>query len=275
VRRAGTSSAHASHATPKLPIMALEPLALALLLALAALAVAGAWLVRRRRAPSDPGAAARRREHRARDLGWVYDETVTGDTQFTLRGQEAGVKWKLRYHADPTRPDERPTLTWATRSVQGGATELRLIGRARYERGKANFEPMAEKLSSLVLSPRDIAAAQARAEFVERTAPAEVGSDEFRDKFTCLARNNRLARALIDPKTEASLARWPGGGAEDRLAIWLDWQGLRIDVESPQPGMREIEHLVAFGLAVAAKYRRHAASPGVTVFMKETQPGSV
>jgi hypothetical protein len=37
--------------------------------------------------------------------------------------------------------------------------------------------------------------------------------------------------------------------------------------------MAEIEHLVAFGLAVAAKYRRHAASPGVTVFMEETQPG--
>jgi hypothetical protein len=254
--------------------MALEPSALALFVLLAALAAAGAWLVRRRRgAPSDAGEAARKRERRARALGWVYDETVTGDTQFTLRGQDAGVKWKLRYRADPARPDERPTLTWATRSVQGGATELRLIGRARYERGKANFEPMAEKLSSLVLSPRDIAAAQARAEFVERTAPAEVGSEDFRDKFACLARNNRLARALVDAKTEASLAKWPGGAAEERLAIWLDWQGLRIDVESPQPGMREIEHLVAFGLAVAAKYRRHAASPGVTVFMEETQPG--
>jgi hypothetical protein len=102
--------------------------------------------------------------------------------------------------------------------------------RARHERGKANLEPMVEKLSSLILSPRDIAAAQARAEFVERTAPAEVGTERFREKFTVLARNNRLARALFDVKTEASLAKWPGGGAEDRISIWLDWQGLRIDV---------------------------------------------
>ncbi|HSD43708.1 MAG TPA: hypothetical protein VLD36_17805 [Burkholderiales bacterium] len=249
-----------------------------LALFLAALVAVGgsAWLMQRRRAaPADPAAAARKRARRARDLGWVYDETVTGDTQFTLRGTEAGVKWKIRYHADATRPDERPTLTWATRSVQGGATELRVIGRARYERGKANFEPMVEKLSSLILSPRDIAAAQARAEFVERTAPAEVGTETFREKFTVLARNNRLARALFNGKIEASLAKWPGGAAEDRLSIWLDWQGLRIDVESPQPRMAEIEHLVAFGLAIAAKYRRHAASPGVTVFMEETQPGSV
>jgi hypothetical protein len=253
--------------------MALEALVLAACAALAA-ACAVAWAVRRQRAaPEDPGATARKRERRARDLGWTYDETVTGDTQFTLRGTDAGVKWKLRYHADPTRPEERPTLTWATRSVQGGATELRVIGRARYERGKANFEPMVEKLSSLVLSPRDIAAAQARAEFVERTAPAEVGSEAFREKFTVLARNNRLARALFDGKAEASLAKWPGGTAEERLAIWLDWQGLRLDLETPQPRMAEIEHLVAFGLAVAAKYRRHAASPGVTVFMEETQPG--
>jgi hypothetical protein len=254
--------------------MALEWLAVSL----AVLAAVGGsvWFARRHRAgPVDPATAARKRERRARDLGWVYDETVTGDTQFTLRGTEAGVKWKIRYHADLTRPDERPTLTWATRSVQGGATELRVIGRARYERGKANFEPMAEKLSSLILSPRDIAAAQARAEFVERTAPAEVGTEPFRVKFTVLARNNRLARALFDAKIEASLAKWPGGGAEDRLSIWLDWQGLRIDVESAQPRMGEIEHLVAFGLAIAAKYRRHAASPGVTVFMEETQPGGV
>jgi hypothetical protein len=183
------------------------------------------------------------------------------------------VKWKIRYRADRSRPDERPTLSWATRSVQGGATELRVIGRARYERGKANFEPMVEKLSSLILSPRDIAAAQARAEFVERTAPAEVGTEAFREKFTVLARNARLARALFDAKTDASLAKWPGGATEDRLSIWLDWQGLRIDVEAAQPRMAEIEHLVAFGLAIAAKYRRHAASPGVTLFMEETQPG--
>jgi hypothetical protein len=72
---------------------------------------------------------------------------------------------------------------------------------------------------------------------------------------------------------EATLAKWPGGQAEDRLSVWLDWQGLRIDLESAQPRMAEIEHLVAFGLEIAAKYRRHAASPGVTVFMEETQPG--
>jgi hypothetical protein len=131
---------------------------------------------------------------------------------------------------------------------------------------------MAEKLSSLILSPREIAAAQARAEFVERTAPADVGTEAFREKFTVLARNNRLARALFDAKVEAHLAKWPCGGAEDRVSIWLDWQGLRIDAEAREPRMDEIEHLVAFGLAVAAKYRRHAASPGVTVFM-ETQPG--
>jgi hypothetical protein len=247
---------------------------IAITLAACAAAGGGVWFVQRRGAASaGPAEAAHKRARRARDLGWVYDETVTGDTQFTLRATAAGVKWKLRYHADATRPDERPTLTWATRSVQGGATELRVIGRARYERGKANFEPMVEKLSSLILSPRDIAAAQARAEFVERTAPAEVGTAAFREKFTVLARNNRLARALFDPKMEATLAKWPGGDAEDRLSIWLDWQGLRIDVESAQPRMAEIEHLVAFGLEIGAKYRRHAASPGVTVFMEETQPG--
>jgi hypothetical protein len=254
------------------PMIALEWL----VLPLAALAVVGggAWFVRRQRAaPLDPGTAARTRERRAHDLGWVYDETVTGDTRFTLRGEDAGVKWKVRYRADPTRPDERPTLSWATRSVQGAATELRVIGRARYERGKANFEPMVEKLSSLILSPREIAAAQARAEFVERTVPAEVGSAAFRDKFTVLARNNRLARALFDAKIEAHLAKWPGGGVEDRVSIWIDWQGLRIDVETRDPQMAEIEHLVAFGLAMAAKYRRHAASPGVSVLM-ETHPGA-
>src|SRR5512145_336890 len=74
-----------------------------LALFLAALAAVGgsAWLMQRRRAaPADPAAAARKRARRARDLGWVYDETVTGDTRFTLRGTEAGVKWKIRYHAD-------------------------------------------------------------------------------------------------------------------------------------------------------------------------------
>jgi hypothetical protein len=241
----------------------------------AALAVGGGvWFARRRAgAPRDPAAAARLRERRARSLGWEYDETVTGDTLFTLRGEDAGVKWKVRQRADPLRPDFRPTLTFATRSVQGAATELRLIGRARYERGKALVEPVFEKLSSLILSPREIALAQARAEFVERTAPAEIGSPAFREKFTVLARNNRLARALIDGRTEGLLVKWPHGGGEDRVSIWLDWHGLRIDVETPLAAMDEIEHLVALGLAIASGYRRHAAQPGVTQFM-ETQPGA-
>jgi len=241
----------------------------------AALAVGGSvWFVRRRAgAPLDPAAAARSRERRARGLGWEYDATVTGDTLFTMRSEQAGVKWKVRHRADPLRPEVRPTLTWATRSVQGAATELRLIGRARYERGKALVEPVFEKLSSLILSPREIALAQARAEFVERTAPAEVGSPAFREKFTVLARNNRLARALVDDQTEGLLTRWPHGGGEDRVSVWLDWHGLRIDVETPHAAMDEIEHLVALGLAFASGYRRHAAQPGATHFM-ETQPGA-
>jgi hypothetical protein len=241
----------------------------------AALALGGGlWFASRRRAvPLDPAASAAARESRARGLGWQYDETVTGDTLFTMRGEQAGVRWKMRYRADPSRPEVRPTLTWATRSVQGAATELRLIGRARYERGKALVEPVFEKLSSLILSPREIALAQARAEFVERTAPADAGTAAFRARFTVLARNNRLARAMVDGKTEAMLLMWPHGGGEDRVSIWLDWHGLRIDVETPLAPMDEIEHLAAFGLAIASGYRRHAAAPGVTELM-ETQPGA-
>jgi hypothetical protein len=249
-------------------------------IALPAAAIAigsGMWFARRRRdVPRDPAADARareHREHRVRSLGWVYDDTVTGDTLFTLRGEHAGVKWKVRHRADPSRPEARPTLTWATRSVQGATTELRLIGRARYERGKALVEPVIEKLSSLIVSPRDIALAQARAEFVERTAPADAGTPDFREKFTVLARNTRLARALLDGRTEALLTKWPEGGGEDRVSIWLDWHGLRIDVETPHASMDEIEHLVALGLAIASGYRRHAAAPGVTELM-ETQPGA-
>jgi hypothetical protein len=250
--------------------MAIEWLAL---VALAFAALGGVWLVRRSRTASlDPGAVSRARERRAQRLGWAYEEKVTGDTLFTLRGEQAGVKWKVRYRANPTQPEMRPTLTWATRSVQGGATELRLIGRARYERGKGLVEPVIEKLTSLILSPRDIHLAQARAEFVERTAPAEVGSPVFRDKFTLLARNNRLARAVVDAKTESLLLHWPHGAGEDRVSIWLDWQGLRVDVETAHAAIGEIEHLVAFGLAFASGYRRHAAAPGVTQFM-ETRPG--
>lgn len=248
--------------------------------ALGALAAAAAaiWLVRRRASPTlDPVTAARARERRARRLGWAYDATAVGDTQFMLRGEDAGVKWKVRYRADPHRPDQRPTLSWETRSVQGSATELRLIGRARYERGEGLVEPVIEKLSSLILSPREIALAQARAEFVERTPPAEVGSPAFRERFVVIARNRRLARALIDAKFQALLMRWGrvSPPPEDVLSIWVDWQGLRIDLDAPWLGMREIEHLVALGLALASGHRRHAASPGVTRWMEETEPGSV
>jgi hypothetical protein len=244
-------------------------------LIVAALAVtAAAWFaLRRPGVPLDPAQAGRERERRARSLGWTYDETVTGEVLFTMRGEQAGVKWKVRYRGDATRADARPTLSWATRSVQGGATELRLVGRARYERNRAHVEPMIESLSSLILSPREIALAQARAEFVERTAPAEVGGAAFRARFAVLARNNRLARAIVDERTESLLLDWPHGEPEERVSIWLDWHGLRVDVDTQQAGMDEIEHLVAFGLAIASRYRRHAAAPGVTQLM-ETQPGS-
>jgi hypothetical protein len=186
------------------------------------------------------------------------------------------VKWKIRYRCDPDHPEARPTLSWATRSVQGSATELRVIGRARYERGKALIEPVIEKLSSLILSPRDIALAQARAEFVERTLPAEIGNPRFRERFVVLARNRRLARALVDDGFEALVMDWGrvSPPSEDVVSIWIDWQGLRIDVDAPWTGMREIEHLAALGLALVSGHRRHAAAPGVTRWM-ETQPGSV
>jgi hypothetical protein len=199
-----------------------------------------------------------------------------GDTVFTLRGEDAGVKWKIRYRVDPERPAARPALNWATRSVQGSATELRLIGRARYERGKALAEPVIEKLSSLILSPREIALAQARAEFVERTPLAEVGSARFRERFVVLARNRRLARALIDDAFERLVMDWGrvSPPPEEVVSMWIDWQGLRVDVDADWTGMREIEHLVSLGLALASGHRRHAAAPGVTRWM-ETQPGSV
>jgi hypothetical protein len=253
-------------------------LAAAALGAFAAFTPVALWLARRRHMASaaDPRAAAHKRRRRARKLGWAYDDTAVGDTVFTLRGEDAGVKWKIRYRADPERPDARPTLSWATRSVQGSATELRVIGRARYERGKALVEPVIEKLSSLILSPREIALAQARAEFVERTQPAEVGSPRFRERFVVLARNRRLARALVDDAFEALLMDWGrvSPPPEEVVSVWVDWQGLRIDVEAPWTGMRELEHLAALGLALASGHRRHAAAPGVTRWM-ETQPGSV
>ena len=243
----------------------------------AAVTPVAVWLARRHAAaPSgNPQAAARKRLRRTRQLGWAYDETAVGDTVFTIRGEDAGVKWKIRYRRDP-HPDARPTLSWATRSVQGSATELRVIGRARYERGKALVEPVIEKLSSLILGPREIALAQARAEFVERAKPAEVGSPRFRERFVVLARNRRLARALVDDAFEALVMDWGRvtPASEDVVSIWIDWQGLRVDVDAPWTGMREIEHLATLGLALVSGHRRHAAAPGVTRWM-ETQPGSV
>jgi hypothetical protein len=251
-------------------------LAAAALGAFAALTPVAVWFARRRfAAPADPQAAARRRLRRTRQLGWAYDETAVADTVFTIRGEDAGVKWKIKYRADPKQPDARPTLSWSTKSVQGSVTELRLIGRARYERGKALAEPVIDKLSSLILSPRDIALAQARAEFVERTQPVEVGSQRFRERFVVLARR-RLARALVDDAFEALLLDWGrvSPPAEEVLSVWIDWQGLRIDLDAPWTGMREIEHLAALGLALVSGHRRHAAAPGVTRWM-ETQPRSV
>jgi hypothetical protein len=241
--------------------------------AIAAIAPAAVWLLRRQSTPADD---PRARERRSKELGWQYDETAVGDTVFTIRGESAGVKWKVRYREDPARPDARPTLTWATRSVQGSATELRLIGKERYDRGKALVEPVIEKLSSLILSPREIALAQARAEFVERTPPAEVGSRTFRERYVVLARNHRLGRAIVDEKLESLLLDWGRvtPAPEDVVSVWIDWQGLRIDVDAPWTGIREIEHLVALGMCFANGFRRQAASPGVTRWM-ETQPGSV
>jgi hypothetical protein len=252
-------------------------LAAAALGAFAALTPVAVWLARRRfAAPADPQVAARRRLRRTRQLGWAYDETAVGDTVFTIRGEDAGVKWKIKYRSDPKQPDARPSLSWATKSVQGSTTELRLIGRARHDRGKALAEPVIEKLSSLILSPRDIALAQARAEFVERTQPVEVGSHRFRERFVVLARNRRLARALVDDAFEALVMDWGrvSPPPEEVLSVWVDWQGLRIDLDAAWTGMREIEHLAALGLALVSGHRRHAAAPGVTRWM-ETQPGSV
>jgi hypothetical protein len=244
--------------------------------AFAAVAPVAVWLARRRIAVPDPRAAARKRLRRTRQLGWAYDETAVGDVVFTIRGEDAGVKWKIKYRADPKQPDARPTVSWSTKTVQGSATELRLIGRARYERGKALVEPVIDKLSSLILSPREIALAQARAEFVERTQPVEVGSHRFRERFVVLARNRRLARALVDEAFEALVVDWGrvSPPPEEVVSLWVDWQGLRIDVDAPWTGMREIEHLAALGRALVSGHRRHAAAPGVTRWM-ETQPGSV
>jgi len=240
--------------------------------AIAAIAPAAVWLLRRN---ADPGNDPRARERRSRELGWQYDETAVGDTVFTIRGEGGGVKWKVRYREDPTRPEARPTLTWATRSVQGSATELRLIGKERYDRGKGLVEPVIEKLSSLILSPREIALAQARAEFVERTPPADVGSRTFRERYVVLARNHRLGRAIVDEKLESLLLDWGRvtPHPEDVVSVWIDWQGLRIDVDAPWTGIREIEHLVALGMCFANGFRRQAAAPGVTRWM-ETQPGN-
>jgi hypothetical protein len=241
--------------------------------AIAAIAPAAVWFLRRN---ASPGNDPRVRARRAKELGWQYDETAVGDTVFTVRGESGGVKWKVRYREDPARPETRPTLTWATRSVQGSATELRLIGKKRYDRGKGLVEPVIEKLSSLILSPREIALAQARAEFVERTPPAEVGSRTFRERYVVLARNHRLGRAIVDERLESLLLDWGRvtPHPEDVVSVWIDWQGLRIDVDAPWTGIREIEHLVTLGMCFANGFRRQAAAPGVTRWM-ETQPGSV
>lgn len=247
-------------------------------LAGATLAAGAAWLVRQRAPVGNAAeAAGRDRDRRARELGWAYDETSVGDSVFSVRGEADGIKWKVRFRADRKRPNESCVLTWASRSVQGPATELRLLGRARYRRGKAHIEPAIERPASVILDPREIALAQARAEFAERTPPAEVGSSAFRNRFVTVARNHRLARSLVDSKVEGLLMQWPSrpkARPEDVLSIWLDWQGLRIDVAAPWTTMADIEHLVALGLAVATGYRRHAAAPGVTRWM-ETQPSGV
>ena len=249
-------------------------LLIVLAVALAA-AGAGAAMWRMRGRPAAGGEAPASREARAATLGWSYEGAPDGEAHFTFKGDESGVKWKLSYRSGDADAGERPTLTWATRSVQGSATELRLIGRERYERGKANIEPIRERLSSLILSAREIADAQERAAFIERTTPAQVGSERFRSAFTVIARNQRLARALFDPATESLIAEWPARTvAEPAAAVsaWIDWKGLRIDVETQNASMDTIEHLVRVGIALAGRYRRHATTPGVTVFMS-TQPG--
>lgn len=257
-----------------LALTVMDPLLLAGV-AGALLAAAGAALALRGRRRAQKADDASSRASRAAELGWTYDGTPDGDALFSIKGEESGVKWKLSYRAGNPEEGDRPTLTWATRSVQGAATELRLIGRDRYERGKANIEPIRERLTSLILSAREIADAQERAAFLERTAPAEVGSAAFRESFTVVARNQRLARALFDHATEGLIADWPADTVADPVAsvsAWLDWKGLRIDVEEPVTSMAATEHLVRVGVALATRFRRHATTPGITVFMS-TQPG--
>ena len=258
----------------------MDPVWIALLVVAVAVVAGGAALALARQSPRGSPAPGREevdlRPARAAELGWHYDPSPDGDAVFTFKGEDAGVKWKLSYRTGDPSAGERPTLTWATRSVQGTATELRLIGRSRYERGKANIEPIRERLSSLILSAREIADAQGRAAFIERTQPAVVGSESFRDAFTVIARNQRLARALFDSSTEALISDWPEGTVGDAataVSAWLDWKGLRIDVDSADTSMPAIEHLVRIGLTLAGRYRRHATTPGITVFMT-TQPGT-
>jgi hypothetical protein len=80
----------------------------------------------------------------------------------------------------------------------------------------------------------------------------------------------------VDDKLEALLLDWGrvAPAPEDVVSVWIDWQGLRIDVDAAWTGIQEIEHLVALGMCFANGFRRQAASPGVTRWM-ETQPGSV
>jgi hypothetical protein len=251
----------------------MDPLIVFGLALVAAAVAAAAWQWRARGASA--GDAPGSRQAHAEALGWLYEGAPDGDTHFTFKGEESGVKWKLSYRSGNAAAGERPTLTWATRSVQGSATELRLIGRERYERGKANMEPIRERLSSLILSAREIADAQERAAFIERTTPANVGSERFRRSFTIIARNQRLARALFDHATESLIADWPAQTVADptaAISAWIDWKGLRIDVEGANASMSTVEHLVRVGVALASRYRRHATTPGVTVFLT-TQPG--
>src|SRR5262245_50665450 len=109
-------------------------LAAPLVLAIAALTgLVAALRVIRIRAPARAAAASgRERERRAHELGWAYDETAFGGTLFTFRGEAQGIKWKARYRAEPGAPAPRHALMWMTRSVQGSATELHIVGRKRH-----------------------------------------------------------------------------------------------------------------------------------------------
>jgi hypothetical protein len=229
-----------------------------------------AWVGVRRHAKAAALDEAATRAARAAALGWFYDSCAEGEVSFVLRGESAGVEWKVLFRTGPEGETSKPTLTWATRSVQGGATELRLVGRERYERDKAHIGPVIRNLSNLILTGREIANAQERASFLQRTPLAEVGSEAFRASFALVARNHRLARSLIDAETEELLTKWPeatGVDAPDMLSAWLDWQGMRIDLEGRHRSMASIEHLVKVGVALASRFRRHAAAPGVTRFM--------